>query len=93
MKKLILACMVLFIGCIGSPEPRNPMVSDGVASVGSEIWWRQPSIAGDPDNPWEQFVPQQQQKWHDPWGDFDPEEYDIKPIEDKEVIKFTFRDE
>jgi len=92
MKKLALACILLFIGCVGSPEPRNPMRLDGVAAVDTTIWWRQPYY-GEKDSPWNKFIPEQP-KWHDPWSTFDEDEYgiDVKP-RDSSIIPFTFKDD
>lgn len=72
MRKLALLCALLFLGCVGSPEPHNPMKPDGVAAVDTTIWWRQPYY-GEKDSPWNKYV-HEQPKWSDPWGDFeDPE--------------------
>ena len=52
----ILILLLTLAGCVGSPEPRNPLKAE---KPKTEAWWRA-STAGvaQKDNPFEAFVPQ-----------------------------------
>lgn len=53
--KYLSLLLILFVGCIGSPTPRNPMKSKVERP---EAWWRNSTIGVKyQDNPWNKFIP------------------------------------
>ncbi len=83
-RKIFLAALAIFalymlIGCVGSPEPRNPMTAEG----GPDPWWRTPYYADTPhaENPWLAFVPERSEvNKFDPWAYDDVQRYSVAPV-------------
>lgn len=70
MKKALLIVLLLMVGCVGNPEPHNPMDRKG----GPDLWWRASTIdVADADNPWNAQIPTPPplKDWTDPWSDYE----------------------
>jgi hypothetical protein len=81
VKKLTICLVLLFAGCVGSPEPRHPY-RDGRSTEKS--WWTTPYTAQTPrdENPWLKYVhpnPLTVNEF-DPWANDDLQRYSASPV-------------
>jgi len=84
MKKLLIAVVLLTVGCLGTTK----QISMKSADYG--IWWRTPYASDTPrdKNPWLKFVPvYQPPNEFDPWANDDLQRYSVSPIVSKTQMK------